>query len=321
MKVIDMHCDTMKVILEKRDDNLNIDLKSNDLHVDVDKMKKGDYMLQVFAAFTDMKQEDSLIECMRTIDLFHNEIEKNKDDIGLVLKYEDILDNMKKNKMSALLSIEEGACCKGKIELLRNFYRLGVRMMTLTWNYENELAFPNQIIDDKLILDRGLKREGFEFIEEMERLKIVIDVSHLSDGGFYDILNNTKKPFVASHSNARSICGHRRNLTDDMIKKLADRGGVMGINFYSCFLEQNATSKSEAKIEDMINHIKHIRNIGGIEVIGLGSDFDGIDCQVEIKNASKMQILAEKLKKEGFTHNEIEHIFYKNVLNLFKEVI
>ena len=321
MKVIDMHCDTMKVILEKRDDNLNIDLKSNDLHLDVDKMKKGDYMLQVFAAFTDMKQEDSLIECMRTIDLFHNEIEKNKDDIGLVLKYEDILDNMKKNKMSALLSIEEGACCKGKIELLRNFYRLGVRMMTLTWNYENELAFPNQIIDDKLILDRGLKREGFEFIEEMERLKIVIDVSHLSDGGFYDILNNTKKPFVASHSNARSICGHRRNLTDDMIKKLADRGGVMGINFYSCFLEQNATSKSEAKIEDMINHIKHIRNIGGIEVIGLGSDFDGIDCQVEIKNASKMQILAEKLKKEGFTHNEIEHIFYKNVLNLFKEVI
>ena len=321
MKVVDMHCDTMKVILEKRDANLNIDLKSNDLHVDVDKMKKGDYMLQVFAAFTDMKQEDSLIECMRTIDLFHNEIEKNKDDIGLVLKYEDILDNMKKNKMSALLSIEEGACCKGKIELLRNFYRLGVRMMTLTWNYENELAFPNQIIDDKLILDRGLKREGFEFIEEMERLKIVIDVSHLSDGGFYDILNNTKKPFVASHSNARSICGHRRNLTDDMIKKLADRGGVMGINFYSCFLEQNATSKSEAKIEDMINHIKHIRNIGGIEVIGLGSDFDGIDCQVEIKNASKMQILAEKLKKEGFTHNEIEHIFYKNVLNLFKEVI
>ena len=160
MKVVDMHCDTMKVILEKRDANLNIDLKSNDLHVDVDKMKKGDYMLQVFAAFTDMKQEDSLIECMRTIDLFHNEIEKNKDDIGLVLKYEDILDNMKKNKMSALLSIEEGACCKGKIELLRNFYRLGVRMMTLTWNYENELAFPNQIIDDKLILDRGLKREG-----------------------------------------------------------------------------------------------------------------------------------------------------------------
>lgn len=321
MKVVDMHCDTMKEILDRRDNNFNYELKSNNLCVDIDKMKKGDYMLQVFAAYTDMEQEDSLINCMRTVDLFHNEIEKNKDDIGLVLKYEDILKNINENKMSAILSIEEGACCRGKIELLRNFYRLGVRMMTLTWNYENELAFPNQIIDDKLILDRGLKKQGFEFIEEMERLGIVIDVSHLSDGGFYDILNNTKKPFVASHSNARSICNHRRNLTDDMIKKLADRGGVMGINFYSLFLDQNATSKSEAKIKDMINHIKHIRNIGGIEVIGLGSDFDGIDCQVEMKDASKIQILAEKLKKEGFTEEEIEHIFYKNVLNVLKEVI
>ncbi len=321
MKVVDMHCDTMKEILDRRDNNFNYELKSNNLSVDIDKMKKGDYMLQVFAAYTDMEQEDSLINCMRTVDLFHNEIEKNKDDIGLVLKYEDILKNINENKMSAILSIEEGACCRGKIELLRNFYRLGVRMMTLTWNYENELAFPNQIIDDKLILDRGLKKQGFEFIEEMERLGIVIDVSHLSDGGFYDILNNTKKPFVASHSNARSICNHRRNLTDDMIKKLADRGGVMGINFYSLFLDQNAKSKSEAKIKDMINHIKHIRNIGGIEVIGLGSDFDGIDCQVEMKDASKIQILAEKLKKEGFTEEEIEHIFYKNVLNVLKEVI
>ena len=180
---------------------------------------------------------------------------------------------------------------------------------------------PNEIIDDKLVLDRGLKKSGFEFIEEMENLGIIIDVSHLSDAGFYDILNNTKKPFVASHSNARSICGHRRNMTDDMIKKLAHRGGVMGLNFYSCFLNNNATDDDMSKMDDMINHIKHIKNIGGIEVIGLGSDFDGIDCKVEIENASKMQILAEKMKKEGFTEKEVEHIFYKNVLNLFKEIL
>lgn len=193
--------------------------------------------------------------------------------------------------------------------------------MTLTWNYENELGFPNEIIDEKLVLDRGLKNKGFEFIEEMENLGIIIDVSHLSDAGFYDILNNTKKPFVASHSNARNICGHRRNMTDDMIKKLSDRGGVMGLNFYSYFLNNNVASDDISKIEDMIKHVKHIKNIAGIEVIGLGSDFDGIDCKVEIENSSKMQILAEKMKKEGFTENEIEHIFYKNVLNLFKEIL
>ena len=110
-------------------------------------------------------------------------------------------------------------------------------------------------------------------------------------------------------------------MTDDMIKKLAHRGGVMGLNFYSCFLNNNATDDDMSKMDDMINHIKHIKNIGGIEVIGLGSDFDGIDCKVEIENASKMQILAEKMKKEGFTEKEVEHIFYKNVLNLFKEIL
>ena len=108
---------------------------------------------------------------------------------------------------------------------------------------------------------------------------------------------------------------------EDMIKKLAHRGGVMGLNFYSCFLNNNATDDDMSKMDDMINHIKHIKNIGGIEVIGLGSDFDGIDCKVEIENASKMQILAEKMKKEGFTEKEVEHIFYKNVLNLFKEIL
>ena len=208
MKVADMHCDTMKAILDNRDIGKNINLKNNNLTVDIEKMKQGDYMLQVFAAYTDIKEGDSLVNALRTIDLFHNEIEANKDDIGIVLTYNDILKNIEQNKMSALLSIEEGACCKGNIQLLRNFYRLGVRMMTLTWNYENELGFPNEIIDDKLVLDRGLKKSGFEFIEEMENLGIIIDVSHLSDAGFYDILNNTKKPFVASHSNARSICGH-----------------------------------------------------------------------------------------------------------------
>lgn len=321
MKVIDMHCDTMKAILDERDKNKNVNLKNNNFTVDIEKMKQGDYMLQVFAAYTNIKEGDTLVNCLRTIDLFHNEIKANKEDIGIVLSYDDILKNIKQNKMSALLSIEEGACCKGDLGILRNFYRLGVRMMTLTWNYENELGFPNEIIGNKLVCDRGLKNKGFEFIEEMEKLGIIIDVSHLSDAGFYDILNNTKKPFVASHSNSRSICGHRRNMTDDMIKKLADRGGVMGLNFYSNFLNDNTTFNNMSKIDDMINHVKHIKKIGGIEVIGLGSDFDGIECKVEIEDASKMQILAEKMKKEGFTENEVEHIFYKNVLNLFKEIL
>lgn len=321
MKAIDMHCDTMKEILVARDLNKECFLRENNLSIDIEKLKKGDYMLQVFAAFTDKKEEDCLVQCLRVIDLLHNEIEANKNDIGLVLKYDDILENNRLNKLSALLSIEEGACCRGNIELLRNFYRLGVRMMTLTWNYENELGFPNEIINNKLVVDRGLKDKGIEFVKEMERLGIIIDVSHLSDAGFYDILSNTEKPFVASHSNARSMCNNRRNLTDDMIKKLANRGGVIGINYFSLFLDENSEENSIAKIDDMIRHMKYIKNIGGIDCIGLGSDFDGIPCKVEINDASNIQILSEKMKKEGFKEEEVERIFYKNVLNLFKEIL
>ena len=161
----------------------------------------------------------------------YREIEKNKDDIGIVYSYDDIIKNQKNNKMSALLSIEEGGACKGDLALLRNFYRLGVRMMTLTWNYENELSFPNgHFYDEKSKERRGLKEKGFEFINEMERLGMIIDVSHLSDDGIYDVYNNTKNPFIASHSNARSICSHQRNLTDDMIKKIGERGGIIGVN-------------------------------------------------------------------------------------------
>ena len=123
--------------------------------------------------------------------------------------------------------------CKENLAFLRDFYRLGVRMLTLTWNYKNGLGHPNKRKEFPLEPDtvNGLTPLGIEFLQEMERLGIIVDVSHLSDAGFYDVVKYAKKPFVASHSNARSVCGNVRNLTDDMLKKIADCGGVTGINF------------------------------------------------------------------------------------------
>ena len=140
--------------------------------------------------------------------------------------------------MSALLTIEEGGVCLGEIEKLREFYEAGARMLTLTWNYENELGHPaamqgdhwkNYRANEKRPL--GLKERGFEFVAEMERLGMIVDVSHLSDDGFFDLCEHARKPFVASHSNSRAMCGHRRNLTDEMLRMLGDRGGVSGLNF------------------------------------------------------------------------------------------
>ena len=286
-------------------------------------MKKSDYMLQVFASYVDLDVTKNPVEtCLSHIDLLYREIEKNKDDISLVYTYDDIIKNKENNKMSALLSIEEGGVCKGNLSLLRNYYRLGVRMMTLTWNYENELAYPNgHFYDEASKKRKGLKEKGFEFIHEMEKLGMIIDVSHLSDDGIYDVYNNTKKPFIASHSNARSLCSHQRNLTDDMIRKIADRGGLIGANFYSTFLNDNYSGKDMSRIKDIVEHMKYIANVGGIDCVGIGSDFDGIDCPLEFENSSNMQLIYHEMKKSGFSENEIEKVFYKNALRLFEELL
>ena len=201
-------------------------------------------------------------------------------------------------------------------------------MMTLTWNHENELAYPNYVVYNSdgsctcnAEASKGLKEKGFEFIAEMERLGIVIDVSHLSDAGFRDIYDNTSKPFVASHSNARAMTPHVRNLTDDMIRAFGQRGCVTGLNYCGAFLNSDGRGGVDAasRIEDMVRHVKYITNLGGIDVMALGSDFDGIGGKLELTDASYMPRLADALVKAGFSESDVEKIFYKNALRVFKE--
>ena len=199
-------------------------------------------------------------------------------------------------------------------------------MMTLTWNYENELAYPNQIAEDHphgRIPDtvRGLKEKGFEILEEMERLGMIIDVSHLSDRGFWDVYEHTQKPFIASHSNARAVGPHCRNLTDPMIRVLAERGGVTGINYCSAFLDQDGTGSHPGTLEEMSAHIRYLMRLGGEDLVGLGSDFDGISKAPEQQNCAGMQRLADQLYKDGLTTGQIEKIFYKNVYRVFREIL
>lgn len=163
--------------------------------------------------------------------------------------------------------------------------------------------------------EKGLTPLGIEMVGEMERLGIIPDASHLSDGGFYDLLRICTKPFIVTHSNSRELTNHPRNLTDEMIKRLSNKGGVMGINFCADFIGKNKVTS----IEDMVKHIKHIKNVGGIDVISLGSDFDGIKNEVEIEDASKMGDLYHHLSKAGFTDDDVEKIYYKNSLRIFME--
>ncbi len=311
MKVIDLHCDTILQLMEEK----NGGLKNNNLSIDLEKLKKANSIAQFFALYIDlMDKSDPLEMCLGMLDKFYREIESNQVDMALTRNYNELISNHQQGKISAFLTIEEGGALKGELHNLRNFYRLGVRLVTLTWNFPNEIGFPNH---NGEFSHRGLTPFGRELVGEMNRLGMLVDVSHLSDQGFYDVAQISSQPFVASHSNARVIRNHTRNLTDDMIKSLAHCGGVMGINFAGMFLGNSDLSR----VEDMVRHIKHIKKVGGIDVISLGSDFDGISPPLEIENIGEIYKLIDALQKEGFTDDEIEKISYKNTLRIIKDVL
>lgn len=330
MKTADMHCDTISELYKKKKAGSAESLAENSGHVDLRKLEAGDALLQNFALFVNLgKTESPWEDVLGMADLYYEELRADEGRIAPVYRYEDIEKNSREGKISALLTVEEGGVCEGKTERLEHLYRLGVRMMTLTWNYPNELGYPALDIRNmekesykKADMEHGLTRRGEEFVAEMERLGIVIDVSHLSDAGFYDVLRLTKKPFAASHSNARAISPWVRNLTDDMIRELGKRGGITGINFCPDFLTE--TEEGEANpgtIGAVVRHIKHVINVGGIDCVGLGSDFDGIEGHRELPDFSYMPRLADALEKSGLKAGEVEKIFSKNVLRFYKELL
>lgn len=334
MNVVDMHCDTVSALFYRKKRGEQVSLRENKGHVDLTRMKKAEFLLQNFAVFIHTKSvDDPMKEALSMIDFYYEELAANRDLIAPVFSLSDLEENRRTGRMSALLTLEEGAVCQGDPAALRNFYRLGVRMMTLTWNYPNEIGYPN--IDSskeemegdvpfflRPETEKGITKLGEEFLAEMERLGMIIDVSHLSDAGFYDVLNMTTKPFVASHSNARNLSGWVRNMTDDMIRKLAERGGVIGLNFCPDFLTYPSESgKPVGTVEAVIRHARHITNIGGIDCLGLGGDLDGIEGHEELKDCSGMPLLAEELKKSGFTASETDRIMGGNVLRLYRSML
>lgn len=308
--MIDFHCDTfMKMLIEKSE------LRRNKHHIDLEKMIKGGSVAQVFASFIHMETVDSPRKyCAEMLAYGKKELIKNKDLIEIVTTYKGYQEAVNNKKIAAILGIEEGGALEGKMENLEYFYNEGIRLITLTWNFPNEIGFPNSDYTHK---DKGLTPFGLELINEMNTRGMIIDVSHLSDGGFYDCIKHSKAPIVASHSNARAVCEHTRNLTDDMLKSLAKNGGVTGINYLSWFLDGTDYSK----VDSMVKHIEHIRNVAGIDTLALGSDFDGIGCGLEIEDISQMDLLKNALNIKKFSCEEIDKIFFGNGERVLRDTL
>lgn len=308
--LFDLHCDTILRIYGDQ-----TQFRKNDYHIDSGKMIKGDSMAQFFAMFVDLdKTENPYETCNEMIDCFEYEIKENEHMIKFGTTSKDILENYRSDKVTGIITIEEGAVLQGDINKLTHFYDRGVRSITLTWNYENEIGYPNC---KEPFMDKGLKPFGLDVIKKMNELNMLIDVSHLSDGGFWDCIKHSPKPIIASHSNARNLCNHSRNLTDEMILALRDNGGVMGMNFCSAFLDGSEVSK----VSSIVDHIRYIYDLAGIDVIAIGTDFDGIGSILEIEDISKIYLLTEALLENGFTEEEVDKIFYKNALRVYNTVL
>lgn len=326
MQYIDMHCDTiMKIIGEGKKEQ---SLVSNTVaSVDFERLRKSNALAQFFAIYLfdeetfkwlgqDPIPDDEYIN--KSVKLVKDSVMENSDIIEMAYNADDILRNQENNKMSAVLTIEDGRSIDGKLDKIDMYYNLGIRLITLTWNYENSIGFPNSKDAEKM--KKGLKPFGKEAIEYMNEIGIIIDVSHLSDGGFYDVANISKKPFVASHSNSRTLSPHPRNLTDEMLKLLGEEGGVAGLNFCPNFLNEDINVK-DSTIELMVKHLSYMKNVGGEDVVALGSDFDGISGNLELDSSDKMPLLFDALKKSGWSNGQIEKLAYKNALRVIKDTM
>lgn len=325
MRYIDLHCDSLLKIFNKSEqENL---FENNNLSVDFKSLQQGEALAQFFAIF--MPDEETLTELKfeeinddlyidRAVNILEQEVIQHNQIVALAKNYQDIIVNQQQGKISALLTIEDGRSVAGNLDKLKKYYKKGIRLITLTWNYENCFGYPNSTNPAQIA--RGLKDFGIEAVQYMNQLGMLIDVSHLSDGGFYDVAQYSSKPFIASHSNARSLANHPRNLTDQMIIKIAEKGGVIGLNFAPYFLNKDSAN-SKSSIERMIAHLNYLKNIGGENVLALGTDFDGIHGNLEIASSKQMPLLFKALSRSGWNTDLIEKFAFKNSMRVIKEVL
>lgn len=315
MFICDCHCDTLTELYNK-----NASLYENEQHFDIKRQIALGGGLQFCAIYVPtevFRYQGGLRYTLCLLDKYNQEIKKmheNGIDVLQVRTAEDA-GNVLKHKAATLLAIEEGGAIDGSLEALRCLYELGVRAMTLTWSNRNDIA---DGINEEAT-GSGLTLFGKQVVAEMNRLGMLVDVSHISTAGFWSVIETTTKPIIATHSNAKSLCSHPRNLNDEQIKALAQNGGLAGITFAGQFLEEDWRN---ACIESVYKHIDYMLNlIGNDDHIGFGSDFDGISHPpYNIQGVQDYKPLIEYLSKY-YSDETINKITHQNVINLLQKVL
>jgi membrane dipeptidase len=359
--LIDTHNDVPSRTVE----GFDIGSRTGSGHTDVTRLKEGGVGAQFFAVYVAASYVNGNRSANRTLQMIdtvrHDIIGRYPDDFVLATTAKGIEDAHGQGKIAALMGIEGGHAIEDSVRLLRDYYDLGVRYMTLTHSNTNDWADSSGDIDDpKVKHHNGLTGLGKEIIREMNRLGMMVDISHVADKTFWDALETSKAPIFASHSSCRALTSHARNMTDDMIVALAKKGGVVQVNFYCGFISQKfrdndaADTKaldarmaketagknlsepdrqilseklrkemglSRATLADVVDHIDHIRKIAGIDAIGIGGDFDGVSCTpIGLEDVSKYPKLTRALLEKGYSAEDIRKIYGGNFLRVMRAV-
>ena len=312
--VFDLHCDTALALLGK-DLNQAGSLRSNQLHIDLERASKLPGYCQCFACFTtpgfqEWNQVSPVVVFERELATIQRELDRNQDLIRMAYCPEDIAQNFEAGMMSAVLTIEGTAGFGFDPALLEDLYQIGFRITSLGWNEKNPLTGSH-------VTGGGLTDIGREYVREAQRLGMLVDVSHISDEAFWDIMKITQAPVIATHSNSRSICGVSRNLTDDMFRAICDCGGVAGFNQCDVFVGEQPT------LDTVCDHILHFLELDPQgSHIALGGDLDGCEAMPEgFDGVQSYPAMAERLLARGFDHQTVEKIFWDNAFGVMERAV
>ena len=303
VEVFDAHNDS----LTEREDLNALTQRLEDGHWDLVRFAEGGGRWQIAAIFTPPRFSgiEALAHALHHLERALEWVEQNRDKVRLILRKQDLQND---GRIGILLSLEGASPLMGRVEFLRLFFRLGIRCLTLTWNHRNELADGVGVGEAA----GGLTEAGKAVVAECERLGIAVDVSHLSERSFWDLMKVIRRPVFASHSNFKALCDHPRNLNDEQAKAIAEKGGVVCLTFVPSFVGGDLTK--------FLSHCEHGVKLVGAKALGLGSDFDGCKDPV-LPDASKFPQLAKALLENGFSVTDIRRLFSKNLLRYFHRTL
>ena len=309
--VFDLHCDTALALLGKDMMGGN-SLRKNEFHIDLERASQLPGFAQCFACFTtpafrDWFQVSPLIAFEREMGEILSQLEANSDLISLAYSAKEVRENYEKGIMSGILTIEGSAGFGFDPQLLEDLQKVGFRMSTLGWNEQNVLTGSHQT-------GGGLTDQGVAYVKEAQRVGVIVDVSHISDEGFWDIIRVTEKPIVASHSNSRAVCNHSRNLTDDMFRAICECGGVAGFNQCAPFVGE------KPDLDTICDHILHFLELDPQgDHIALGGDLDGCDVLPEgFTGVESYPAMAQKLLERGVGETIVKKIYWENALGVME---